>query len=67
MHTHLQTLMYEHMCIPPINMKTHTHVCGRLSVCAVRLYVRISMCLRMFISMLYLRIHAHIYLPVCFN
>lgn len=63
MHTHLQTLMYEHMCIPPTLMKTHTHVCGRLNVCAVRLYVRISVALNVYIYVI--STYVCTYIPTC--
>lgn len=63
MQTHLQTLMYEHMCIPPIHMKTLTHVRGRLSVCAVRLYVRISVSLNVYIYVI--STYVCTYIPSC--
>lgn len=64
MHTHLQTLMYEHMCIPPTLMKTHTHVCGRISVCAVSLYVRISVSECLYLCYIYVCMHIYTYLYV---
>lgn len=64
MHTHLQTLMYGHMCIPPTLMKTHTHVCGRISVCAVSLYVRISVSECLYLCYIYVCMHIYTYLYV---